>query len=177
MRWERRGVALEADARWYEAAGDVHWRDPWLWEAADGRLRMLLTARARTGPLALRGVLGTATSPDGERWEAGPPASAPGELFQLEVPQLVPDGSRWHVLFSSTERDVGSHHLTGPSPYGPFTLAPGPFLLGGGDWYAARAIEHRGESRLLAWRLRDDSGGFGGWLGDPMPLALGRGDR
>lgn len=185
--WERRGEVLAPDPRWYETSPTpaaspsappspaVHWRDPWVYPDGRGGWAMLITARAATGPVATRGVIGRATSPDLVRWEAGPPVSAPGELFQLEVPQLLYAGGRWRVLFSSMERGAGVHYLSGDSPDGPFTLAPGDFLFGGGRWYAGRAIERDGAWWLLAWQMREADGAFAGTLSDPMPLAFPEG--
>jgi beta-fructofuranosidase len=171
MRWERRGEVLAADPRWYETpAPEVHWRDPWVYADGRGGWAMLITARAATGPVATRGVVGRATSPDLVSWEAAPPVSEPGELFQLEVPQLIHADGRWRILFSSMERGAGVHYLSADSPEGPFKLAPGDFLFGGGRWYAGRAIRHAGRWWLLAWQMRDATGAFAGTLSDPMPL-------
>jgi beta-fructofuranosidase len=173
VRWERQGEVLAADPRWYEASGpEIHWRDPWVYADEGGGWSMLITARAATGPFETRGVIGRATSPDLLTWEAQPPVSEPGELFQLEVPQLIHAGGRWRVLFSSMERGGGVHYLSSDSQSGPFTLAPGDFLFGGGRWYAGRAIEHEGHWHLLAWQMRDQAGSFAGGLSDPMPLTF-----
>lgn len=174
LAWERRGEVLAADARWYEAGagGEVHWRDPWVFPDGEGGWGMLITARAASGPPATRGVIGRASSRDLVAWEAGPPVSAPGELFQYEVPQLIHAGGRWRVLFSSMERAVGVHFLTGDAPAGPFVMDHPEFLVGGGRWYAGRAIEHRGALWLLAWQMQDAHGRFAGTLSDPMPLAF-----
>ena len=147
--WERHGTVVEADARWYETLGpgvdEEHWRDPWLFrDPASGRFHILACARARTGPSDGRGVIGHAASDDLVTWEVGPPLSAPGDLRQLEVPQLVRLGGAWRVLFSATEHDHsaarltrpgvapegGSHVLTGAARLGPFALERDAFLLG-----------------------------------------------
>lgn len=182
VRWERRGEVLAADPRWYETCAssratpsslaEVHWRDPWVYPDGQGGWAMLITARAATGPFATRGVLGHATSPDLVAWEAGPPVSEPGDLFQLEVPQLIHADGRWRVLFSSMERGAGVHYLSADSPEGLFVLGPGDFLFGGGHWYAGRAIERAGRWWLLAWQMRDEAGAFAGGLSDPMPLTF-----
>jgi beta-fructofuranosidase len=179
VRWERRGEVLAADPRWYETSSasdsspaEVHWRDPWVYADGRGGWAMLITARAATGPVATRGVVGRATSPDLATWEAGPPVSEPGDLFQLEVPQLIHAGGRWRILFSSMEREQGVHYLSADSPEGPFTLARGDFLFGGGHWYAGRAIERAGRWWLLAWQMRDEAGAFAGTLSDPLPLTF-----
>ena len=177
MVWERRGEVLAADPRWYEVGGpEVHWRDPWVYSDAAGGWGMLITARAADGPVATRGVIGRAWSPDLITWEARPPVSAPGELFQYEVPQLLFAGGSWRVLFSSMEEPGGGgggvHFLTGSTPSGPFVMDHREFLFGGGRWYAGRAIEHEGAWWLLAWRMQDADGHFAGTLSDPIPLAF-----
>jgi beta-fructofuranosidase len=192
--WERHGAILEADPRWYETVGagaaEEHWRDPWAFrDPATGRFHVLVCARAATGPADGRGVIGHAWSADLEAREVGPPLSVPGELRQLEVPQLVRLGGAWRVLFSATEGDHsaarlarpgvraegGTHALTGDARLGPFALDRDDFVLGDarGSWYAGRVVEHGGAPWLLAWRRHDDDGSFVGELGDPMPLEIG----
>jgi beta-fructofuranosidase len=195
--WTRHGAVLEADPRWYAtladagddgARGEQHWRDPWVFRDAErGGWSMLLTARARHGPADARGVIGQAWSPDLRSWTAGPPVSEPGEFHQLEVPQLLWLGGRWHVLFcvgpgdhgaarrarrGGAAAEWGTHHLVGDAPLGPFALSTDDFLLGEphGRHYAGRAIEHRGAWYVLAWLLHDERGAFVGELSDPMPL-------
>src|SRR4051794_25604454 len=63
VRWQREGVLLEADARWYDRE---HWRDPWVaWDAARERFDMVVCAK-RGG----HGIVGHASSPDGLAWTA-----------------------------------------------------------------------------------------------------------
>jgi beta-fructofuranosidase len=185
--WERRGMLLEADPRWYER-GD--WRDPWVaWDAERGRWEMLLCARVTDGPGDARGVIGYAWSPDLVTWEAGPPLSPPGEFSQLEVPQLVHLGGAWRILFCATRHDHsetrlarpgviaewGTHYLTSASRLGPYALDTDRFLVGHpeGRHYAGRLLWHRGEWCFMAWRLHDEDGRFLGELSDPAPLRVG----
>lgn len=192
--WTRQGLALEADARWYDdgpaPSGEVHWRDPWLALDEDGRrVHVLVTARARSGPADARGVIGHGWSDDLLTWEAGPPLTAPGEFAQLEVPQLVRVGGAWRILFSATEGDhgaarrsrpgvvpeCGTHYLTAPDRFGPYALSTDAFLAGDpvGRWYAGRLLRHEGAWHFFAWRLRDERGAFAGELSDPMPVTVG----
>ena len=178
--WEKQGMVLEADPRFYEklAPGVAveHWRDPWVeWDEASDRFHMLLTAHAHSGPPGLLGVIGHATSRDGHTWEAGPPLSPPGYFDQLEVPQLLHLGGAWRILFSTMEREGGTHYLTGEAAFGPYALTRGDFLVGGPGrrHYAGRLIEHRGAWQFLAWLLYDERTGFVGELSDPMPLRVG----
>ena len=181
--WRRTPLSLEADPRWYEPAD---WRDPWLHHDVEAGLwRMYVCARVTDGPSDGRGVIGLATSTDLEQWTVQPPVSAPGELRQLEVPQLLPVADRWAMLFCSSDldhsavrlargaaREYGTHVLYGDSPAGPFVLESDPFLSGdnGPSLYAGRAIEHGGRRWFLAWHRLDDQGRFTGGLSDPYPL-------
>lgn len=189
--WTKHGQVLAADPRWYEVLADgpreEAWRDPWVWWDDDAaRFHMLLTARAKHGPSDGRGVLGYASSPDLEHWEAGPPVSEPGEFYHLEVPQLVQVGERWHVLFCATAGDHsaarlarpgvvaegGTHSLVSDAPLGPFALESDDFLVGDerSSLYAGRLLEHRGETFFFAWQNEDEDGRFLGRLSDPMPV-------
>jgi beta-fructofuranosidase len=193
--WERQGLVVEADKRWYEkpghGAGEEHWRDPWVeCDQDSGRFHMLLTAHANWGPLDARGVIAHAWSSDLRSWEVGPPLSQPGEFHQLEVPQLVHIGGVWRIVFSATAGDHGAarlartgivaewgtHYLTSRAKYGPYALETDQFLVGHpeGRYYAGRLIRHRGAWKFLGWRLRHVHGAFAGELSDPMPVAVGR---
>ena len=181
--WERTELCLSADERWYEPQD---WRDPWvLWDAEAGLWRMYVCARSSSGPPDGRGVIGQATSPDLSTWTVGPPVASPGELRQLEVPQVVPCGSRLAMLFCANDTDhtaerlgrgarpeYGTHVLYGDSLDGPFSLEGDDFLSGdnGPSLYAGRAIEHAGRWWFLAWSRLDDTGAFVGALSDPFPL-------
>ena len=94
---DERNPLVRADPRWYETLGgqapwaDEHWRDPFVFADPDGDgWHLLITARANTGPLDDRGVIGHARSSDLLNWEVQPPLSDPGAGFgQLEVFQVV----------------------------------------------------------------------------------------
>ncbi len=187
VRWERRGVVLEADPRWYERET---WRDPWV-EPADDGFEMLVTARARHGPPDGRGVVALARSDDLGAWEAGPPLSEPGEFLHLEVPQRLHAGGAWRILFCVTrhehaaarlarpgvEPQWGTHYLTSASRSGPYRLDRDDFLAGDphGRRYAGRVLDHAGGLHFFAWDLHDAEGRFVGALSDPMPLRVGPG--
>lgn len=196
--WTRTDIVVRADPRWYETASDTgreeHWRDPWLCVDDDGVLHLLITAKAKDGPAGARGVIGHAWSRDRRTFEVGPPVSEPGEVAQLEVPQLVPlaDG-RWTLLASLRAVDhaatrcarpgfvpeTGTLALEGSTALGPFSVPPGPCLLGdpAERWYAARLVELRGERFLLAWIDRGPDGQFVGEIGDPIPVEVGADGR
>jgi len=80
LRWEKQGMVLEADPRWYLRRGpdspDEAWRDPWVcWDDDTRRFHMLIAARANHGPSDARGVIGHAWSADLRSWQTGPPLS------------------------------------------------------------------------------------------------------
>jgi beta-fructofuranosidase len=189
--WTRWGPILEPDPRWYEIGptGETHWRDPWAWRDAHGRLHLYFTARAHHGPTDGRGVIGHAWSADGETWAVEPPVSEPGEVRQLEVPQLVEvSAGHWAVLACCRWTDhaaarrarpgfvpeTGTLALEGSSPLGPFRVPPGRFLDGdpGDRTYAGRIVELHGRRWYLAWRDRAEDGSFVGELADPRPVEV-----
>jgi beta-fructofuranosidase len=190
--WRRSEPVLEADPRWYEGGEggtETHWRDPWAWHDEAGRLHLYLTARCTWGPEDGRGVIGHAWREDDGTWRVGPPVSVPGELRQLEVPQLVEAGEgRWAVLaccgrsdHSAVRRarpghvaETGTVALEGASPLGPFLVPPGPFLDGSPEdrRYAGRIVELRGRRWFLAWIDRGEDGSFVGELADPVPVEV-----
>ena len=107
----------------------------------------------------------------------------------MEVPQIVPCGSRLAMLFCAGDTDhsagrlargvapeYGTHVLYGDRLDGPFELEGDEFLSGanGPSMYAGRAIEHAGRWWFLAWDRLDDSGAFVGALSDPYPLDVVR---
>jgi beta-fructofuranosidase len=185
--WERTDLRLEADPRWYES---LDWRDPWVLHDDDAGLwRMYVCARAATGPSDGRGVIAQLTSLDLEEWRVGPPVAAPGEFRQLEVPQVVPCGSRLALLFCANDTDhsasrlargaspeYGTHVLYGDALDGPFRLERDDFLSGdnGPSMYAGRAISHLGRWWFLAWDRLDETGRFVGGLSNPFPLHIRR---
>ncbi|HYO38543.1 MAG TPA: hypothetical protein VER39_02695 [Nocardioidaceae bacterium] len=183
MGWQRTDLCLEADPRWYETQD---WRDPWVLRDDDAGLwRMYVCARAHSGPSDGRGVIAQLTSPDLHRWEVGPPVAVPGEFRQMEVPQVLPCGSRLALLFCASDidhsearagrgvaREYGTHVLYGDALDGPFRLEGDDFLSGdnGPSMYAGRAIQHLGRWWFLAWDRLDESGRFVGGLSNPFPL-------
>ncbi len=175
--------------RWYERYGDSSWRedawrDPWVFRdpAGDG-WHMLVTARAGSGPVDDRGVIGHARSIDLERWEVMPPLSAPGSGFgHLEVPQIAVVDGRPVLVFSCKRVELGGARATSGSAGGVWAVAAdsvlGPFdtaaatLLAEERLYAGRLVADRsGQHHLLAFLNRDGAGRFVGALSDPMPVA------
>jgi beta-fructofuranosidase len=192
MSWRRSGPVVEADPRWYECGegtAETHWRDPWLWRDEAGVLHAYVTARSNDGPEDGRGVIGHAWRLPSGAWEVGPLVSVPGELRQLEVPQLLETApGRWAILaccrwsdHSAVRRsrpgaiaETGTLALEGASALGPFVVPPGRFLDGTPEdrRYAGRIVELRGRRWLLAWIDRREDGSFAGELGDPVPVEV-----
>jgi len=180
------GPIAEADGRWYEKLGDSSWpeeawRDPWVYADPDGGgWHMLVTARAKTGDDADRGVIGHATSPDLAEWTVQPPLSAAGAGFKhLEVPQVVTVGERTLLLFScdapalagSRSGEIGGiWAVEAPSPTGPFAVDRAERLVDE-RLYSGRLIRNRrGELVLLAFENSTTDGEFVGSLSDPIPV-------
>ena len=165
LTWERDGLLLEADPRWYDRE---HWRDPWVeWDPERERWDMLICATS-----AGRGIVAHAHSPDLRAWTTGPPLSPPTAHVQLEVPQLVQRNGGWWVLFSDVFAGSGIHYLAAPERLGPYSAESRDLLPDARPrhHYAGRVLEHGGESLLFAWLMDDEDGVFTGELGDPMPL-------
>lgn len=191
--WSKQSLVLCADPRWYERLHPgVHeeaWRDPWVWwDAATSLFHMAITARANYGALDARGVIGHAVSSDLYTWETQAPLSSPGEFYQLEVPQLIEVGGKWHMLFCTTSQEhsaerlarsgvvaeTGTHYLTGETSTGPFELDRDDFMFNGltDSLYAGRVLRRVGIDYFFSWRNVDPSGEFVGELSDPMILEL-----
>ena len=105
MSWEKKeGFVTEADARWYERAGQVMeekqegapswyeeaWRDPWVFkDTISNEWVMLITARTNSGPYDARGTIGVARSKDLLNWQVCAPLKVESEFGHYEVPQLM----------------------------------------------------------------------------------------
>ena len=175
--------SLRADARWYEKLGDSSWpeeawRDPWVYQDQNGAWHMLITARANTGPVADRGVIGHATSPDLQSWTVQPPLTAPGAGFgHLEVLQKASMHGEDVVMFSVHEAAVPPHRHRAGSVTGiwvaPWTdrveLSQGERLCGP-ELYSGRIIDLAGTPVLLAFVTDDEHGCFRGGVCDPIVL-------
>lgn len=180
------GPILSADPRWYETLGssdwpEEAWRDPWVYADPGGDgWHMLVTARARRGGEAGRGVIGHAVSADLTRWEARPPLSDPEQGFEhLEVPQVATIDGHCVLVFS-----CNSPRLCGPrkGQMGGIWVAPaagpaGPFAIGEArllareDLYAGRLVQRRdGSWVLLAFEMGRPGEAFPGRISDPLPV-------
>ncbi len=191
LTWERHPQpVLEADPRWYEtldrdAWHDQAWRDPWVFRVpGDDAVHAYVTARAREGDPRGRGVIGHARSHDLVDWEVLPPVTEPMGFGQMEVPQVVEAGGRFHLLFSSDPgtrsdalglRGSGTYCLSGPTPFGPFEPGTLTELDAGADHvtYAGRVVPHGGALWFLAWIGHRDAGAFVGELARPRAVTVG----
>lgn len=191
-RWRKqsRQALVVSDPRWYEQLGDSSWsgeawRDPWVVRdpAGDG-WHMLITARARTGPVDERGVIGYARSADLRSWRVMPPLSAPGAGFgHLEVPQVEVVAGQPVLLFSCLAHELAAQRrATGEG--GGIWLVEAPNLLGPFDLTTARRITddrsyagrlarcRGGRWVLLSFRYHEGDHHFAGHLADPVPFPI-----
>lgn len=184
-----RNPLVEADSRWYETLGgpapwqDEHWRDPFVMADPDGNgWHLLITARANTGPLDDRGVVGQARSADLLHWEVGPPLSEPGAGFgQLEVFQVAEVDGRHVLIFNCLQGEYSAARSAagdegaiwaaiGKSPLGPFDIQ-GATPLTDDSLYVGKLVrDPTGSWILLAFHNKGSDGEFGGTLSDPMPV-------
>jgi beta-fructofuranosidase len=143
---------------------------------------MLITARANSGPLDERGVIGHASSADLIDWTVQPPLTAAGAGFgQLEVPQVENVEGKWVLVFNclggelSTGRQArggrsGVWVANAESPLGPFDLTNAT-LLAEDRWYVGKLVtDPAGRWVLIAFINKDDDGDFVGELTDPAPV-------
>jgi beta-fructofuranosidase len=180
-------TVIEADRRWYEKYGDSiwpeeAWRDPWVFVDPDGEgWHMLITARANTGDIDNRGVIGHAVSPDLDTWEVRPPLSQPGAGFgHLEVPQTVAMGDRTVLLFSCGVDTLAVRKAEGFGGGGIWSLetdAGGPYdvasavVVTTAPLYSGRLIQNRaGQWMLIACHDATSDGSFDGVISDPLPV-------
>lgn len=190
MSWRKldQNPLVSADPRFYEKLGDSDWhdeawRDPWVCKFdGDDRWHMLITARAKSGDVSERGVIGHAVSGDMTNWQVLEPLSQPGQGFgQLEVFQYAEvDGvplivfcCGWRELGKERQAEFGKRDATYSVPVGT--------NLRSVDFRNARAFEH---SLVYAGRLVQDKDGhwfllgfvnevdgeFVGQICDPIPV-------
>lgn len=178
---------LEADPRWYELLDteiwfDQAWRDPWLvWDGDSALFHAFITARSGRGDAAQRGVIGHATSPDLLSWAVMPPIIAPTGFGYMEIPQIVHLEGRWHLLFSAPawvqqarpqSRCTGTFHAVADRLEGPYRETSPLFCDQRESLYGGKVVVAGDGLAILAFRNRDEAGGFSGGLTDPMPARL-----
>lgn len=186
--WHRRGgIAVRADARWYEVFGSSEWReeawrDPWVARVGD-HWAMYVTARANHGDIDDRGVIGYAVSEDLKTWRVQPPLSEPGSGFaHLEVPQIVEIDGRWVLIFScptsalsrqsrAAGRTGGIWSIPIAGPGEPFD-ASAARLLHDESLYSGRVVFDRQHRPQLLGFHAGVGDQFMGVISDPMPLTV-----
>ncbi|MEP6563342.1 MAG: glycosyl hydrolase family 32, partial [Nakamurella sp.] len=162
---------------------DEHWRDPWVFPDPDGNgWHMLITARANTGPVDDRGIIGHARSPDLFNWEVQPPLSEPGagyghlEVFQVEqiedrhvlifnclatelAPARAANGSTGGIWVANADTPLGPYHLNAATP------------LTDDSRYVGKLVrDPTGTWVMLAFHNTGPTGEFIGILSDPTPV-------
>jgi beta-fructofuranosidase len=180
---------IVADPRWYEGVDsnpkrEWTWRDPWAVRDPDGAgFHVLVTARASSGPIDERGVIGHATSEDLVSWTVTAPLSEPGDFAQLEVPQVEILNGRSVLVFSGRTEDFSERSRRSRSAVTATFLGATPSLLGPFEPAGAQAItapslysgrlvqQHDGSWVMLGFIDSDAGGRFVGEISDPIPLA------
>lgn len=190
--WARVEVpAVGADARWYETEevlGHSPWRDPWVFfDPTAGAWRMLVTGSTAEVQRGARGCIATALSDDLLTWRVEPPLTPPAGIHQFEVPQTLEIEGRYVLVWCMRDIDLGGEAARagdgGPAITGtwsaPADSLSGPFHLDRAEpiridgTYAGRIVRDRsGSPHLLAFADRLPDGSFGGYLIDPVPVAL-----
>lgn len=184
--WTKRpGPIAVADPRWYETLADgtwreEAWRDPWVYQGADGMWHMLITARSRAGRGDDRGVVGHAVSKDLEAWTVLPPLSEPDAGFaHLEVPQLLTlDGQDLLVFSCDAPALVGRRAgarggvwaLPIDAPTGSLRTASAELVIDESHYAGRIARDRDGRSVLLAFHNRADGDELPGIISDPIPV-------
>lgn len=183
-RWSKLDdLIIRADARWYELLGDSSWpeeawRDPWVYRDLEGLWHMLITARANTGDVSERGVVGHATSIDLIDWAVQPPLTEPGNGFaHLEVFQRIEVGGSHVLIFAAHEmvisegrRSAGATTGTWVAPWTEHISLADATNLTGPEFYSGRVIDTYNGPVLLAFHITDEDGAFTGGISDPTPL-------
>jgi beta-fructofuranosidase len=183
---------LEADPSIYETLDfnrwhDQAWRDPWVFQTADGVFHMFITARLKDGSADEQGVIGHAVSKDLLQWQVCPPVTEPGEFGHMEVPQLVQIQGKYYLLFTvgheqyskarkarGVALQTGTHYLVADNPLGPFHYLTDHFLSGDreGSLYSGKLIQDVQKNwQFLAFK-NVSQGQFIGELSNPMPVRV-----
>lgn len=179
--WTRVGhePVVTADSRWYETdpgntVDGVAWRDPWVFQAPNGRWHMLITTSAVDWPAHTGGIIGHAVSDDLLNWEVQPPLTKPRRHRCLEVPQVVRIGNEHLLVFSvpraATEGEtnpLGDTWCTrAESPLGPYHLDDA-WKLENSGLYAGRLVERTDDALVLMGFVNVQDDEFIGVIDNP----------
>lgn len=187
--WDKQpGPICVADGTLYETLGtsswpEEAWRDPWVfWRQSDQYWHMLVTARAKDGTEADRGVMAHATSTDLINWTVKPALSGAGAGFaHLEVFQVVGIEGRNHLVFCCDAAKLCGDRAGGMG--GVWSLPVGD-MPGHVDFRAARLLvderlyagrivtDRQGTPWLLAFNNVATGGDFQGGICDPIPVTI-----
>ena len=173
--WRKSGAnpLISPDPRWYET---VDWRDPFVYrDEADGRFKMLISARLNEGPQFRRGCVAVAASDDLENWEVGGPLASSMLTHCPECPELFRLGDWWYLVESRYSERMQTVYRVAESPEGPWESRKLD-SLDGRRFYAAKSAGHGDRRVSFAWipfRKRHDpkcDWVWGGELGSPREL-------
>jgi len=148
-----------------------------------------ITARVNYGSAEERGVVAHARSTGLIRWEVLPPVCDPGDIGQLEVPQVVFIQGRYYLIFSTSSRThvarraqqselnpvTGTHNLVADNPLDPYVYSTGEFFAGNtiGSLYSGKLMnDGGGRWQFMAFRNFGDNGEFIGEIVDPLPVNI-----
>jgi beta-fructofuranosidase len=166
IEWEKDpDFVLQSDERWYERND---WRDPFLYQSADGAWQMLVCARVTEGPPDRRGTFGLATSIDMEHWEVQPPLLTPGTTNAPECPDLFIDGGDAFLVYASYSDRFATRYRHAHSVDGPWRV-PVDDALEAPDVYAMKTASDGQQRYLMGWlatRSGERDAGHRQWGGD-----------
>ncbi len=172
--WQKdSGFVLRADERWYERDD---WRDPYLFQTADGVWQMLLCARVNSGPKDRRGAFGLATSADMEAWTVQPPVLTPGTTNAPECPEVWTESGEAYLIYASYSDRFAMRYRRAGSIDGPWRV-PVDDALEARDVYAMRSATDGKRRYLMGWlatRSGDRDAGHRQWGGDLLVHELFR---
>jgi hypothetical protein len=118
------------------------------------------------------------TSTDLVTWSVGAPVVGPGDFGQIEIPQSIRLGQRWHLIYSIAASVVAPHRASITGSYqvvaedlaGPYHEPSDPVVIEHPDWYGAKIVTTADGLKCLAWRNFLPDGTFAGEIGDPWPV-------
>lgn len=192
MTWSKlsENPVCSADLRWYEEYDHVSWseeawRDPWVFPDPGGDgFHMFVTARANSGPVSTRGVIGHAISSDLIEWSVQRPVFTPASFGSIEVPQQVTIDRRHYVIYClpwdmqpgvrPEDALTGIGYAIGDQPTGPFRLGPTPFTSADrhGSLYAGKVVFIDDRPMMLSTLHHGPEGSYRGEISNPIPIVV-----
>ena len=105
--WQDTGARIIPDANLYQAGS---WRDPWLWQDADGSWHMVLGAMAQ-GSSGRLGCIAHCVSDDLFSWTILPPLCIPGDLIVAPAcPSMMFTEDAQYLLYTPQADDLRLHY-------------------------------------------------------------------